>query len=47
MEYCSKIKRTKNMMLMMGLEESMDHLAIVESVCWYGQVLRRGDGQVL
>ena len=30
-----------------GLNETMDHFAIANSVRWYGHVLRREDGHVL
>ena len=40
-------KISKDLMLMMGLNELGDLLAIVSSVCWYGCLLRRGDGHVL
>ena len=33
--------------LMLGLNETMDQMAIASSVCWYGHVLRREDGHVL
>ena len=32
---------------MLGLNETTDHLAIANSVCLYGHVLRREDGHVL
>ena len=38
-------KRTTNLML--GLNEAIDQLAMVNSVRWYGHVLRREDGVVL
>ena len=31
-----------DLMLMMGLNEAIDHLAMAISFCWYGRVLRRG-----
>ena len=34
-------------MLMLGLNETMDQLAMAGSVCWYGHVLWREDGHVL
>ena len=40
-------KRSKDLMLMLGLMETIDHLAIVNSVCWYGHVWRREDGHVV
>ena len=39
------IKRSKDLML--GLNGTIDLLAIANSVCWYGYVLRREDGHVL
>ena len=39
------IKRSVELML--GLSETIDQLAKTNSVCWYGHVLRREDGQVL
>ena len=33
-------KRAENLMLMLGLNESIDQLTMVNSVCWYGYVLR-------
>ena len=41
------IKRSMDLMLMFGLHETLDHLAMVNSVRWYGHVLRREDGHVL
>ena len=40
-------KRPTDMMLMLGLSETMDQLAMANSVRWYGHVLRREDGHVL
>ena len=34
-------------MLMLGLNEIIDQLAMANSVRWYGHVLRREDGHVL
>ena len=34
-------------MLVLGLNEAMDRLAMANSVCWYGHVLRRKDSHVL
>ena len=34
-------------MFMLDFNETMDQLAMVNSVCWYGDVLRRVDGHVL
>ena len=41
------IKRSKDLILMLGLNETVDQLAIAKSVRWYGHVLRREDGHVL
>ena len=35
-------KRSMDFMLTLGLKETIDLLAMVNSVCWYGHVLRRG-----
>ena len=40
-------KRSAGMMFMQGLRETMDKLAMVNSVRWYGHVLRSEDGHVL
>ena len=32
---------------MWGLNETADQMAMANSVCWYGHVLRREDGHVL
>ena len=34
-------------MFMLGLRETIDQLAMANSVRWYGHVLRREDGHVL
>ena len=34
-------------MLMLGLRETIEQLAMANSVIWYGHVLRREDGNVL
>ena len=47
MEYSSKTKRSTDLMFMLGLNETMDQLAMGNSVRWYGHVLRREDGHVL
>ena len=44
MEYCSQ--REKDL-LILGFSEAIDQLAMVNSVRWYGRVLRREDGHVL
>ena len=36
-----------NLTFMLGLCETIDQLAMANSVCWYGHVLRREDGHVL
>ena len=46
MEYSSKIEKYLQM-FMLGLCETIDHFAMASSVCWYGHVLRREDGNVL
>ena len=40
-------KLSMDLMFMLGLNETIDQLAISNSVCWYGNVLRREDGHVL
>ena len=40
-------KRSTDLMFMLGLNETMDQLAMANSVCWYGHVLRREDDHVL
>ena len=40
-------KRSKDLMLMLGLNETMDQLAMTNSVCLYGHVFQREDGHVL
>ena len=40
-------KKSTCLMLMLSLNETMDQLAIANSVCWYGNVLRREDDHVL
>ena len=40
-------KRSKDLMLMLGLDEAIDQLAMTDSVHWHGHVLRREDGHVL
>ena len=48
MEYSLKTeKRSADLMFMLGLKETIDQLAMANSVRWYGQVLRREDGHVL
>ena len=33
-------KRSKDLMFMLGLNETIDQLAMANSVCWYGHALR-------
>ena len=40
-------KRSTNWMFMLGLNETIEHLFMANSVHWYSHVLRREDGQVL
>ena len=40
-------KKSNDLMLMYGLNENINRLAMANSVCWYGHVLRREDGHVL
>ena len=35
-------KRSMDLMFMLDLNETMDHLAVASSVCWYGHVLSGG-----
>ena len=32
---------------MLGLNQTMDQLAMADNVCWHGHVLRREDGIVI
>ena len=41
------MKRDNNLILMMGLNETVDQSAMANSVHWYCHVLRREDGHVL
>ena len=48
MVYRSKTeKRSMDLMFMLGLNETIDQLAMANSVCWHGHVLRREDGHIL
>ena len=47
MEYSSDRKRSTDLMLMLGLSETLDKSAMANSVCLYGHVMRREDGHVL
>ena len=40
-------KRSTDLMLMLGWNETIAQLAMASSVHWYGHVLRRADGHVL
>ena len=40
-------KRAEVLMQMVGLEEAVEQLALANSMCWFGHVLRREDGHVL
>ena len=40
-------KRSMDLMLMLGLNETIDQLAMENSFRWYGHVLRREHGHVL
>ena len=40
-------KRSTDLMFMLDLWETIDQLAMANSVRWYGDVLRREDGHVL
>ena len=40
-------KRSTDLMIMLCLKETIDQLAMVNSVCWYGDVLWREDGHAL
>ena len=40
-------KISTGLMFLLGLNEAMDQLVMVNSVRWYGHVLRREDGHVL
>ena len=40
-------KRSTDLMLLLGLRETIDQLAMANSTRWYGHALRREDGHVL
>ena len=40
-------RQIKAMDLMLGFNETIDQLSMVNSVRWYGHVLRREDGHIL
>ena len=41
--HVSDIKRAKDTMSILSLIEEIDQLVMVNSVCWYGYVLRRNN----
>ena len=41
------IKRGMDFMMMLGLNKTIDQLAIANSVRWHGHVLMREDGHVM
>ena len=47
MEYSSKIEIAKDLMLMLGLNETIGELAMENNVCWYGNMLWMDDVHVL
>ena len=42
----STAQRSKNLILMFGLNETIDQLAMANSVRWYGHVLRRENDHI-
>ena len=40
-------KSCVDLMFVLALNETIDQLAMANSICWYGYVLRREDGHVL
>ena len=46
-EYSSKAKKSMDSMFMLGLNKTMDHLAMANSVHWDGHVLMRKDENVM
>ena len=40
-------KRSKDFMFILGLNETIDQLAVANSVRWHGHVLRKEEGHVL
>ena len=41
-----RLKKSKDLMLMLGLNETVDQLAMANSIRWYGHVLKTEDGHV-
>ena len=39
-------KRSADLMFMLGLKETIDQLAMANSVCWYHHVFRKEDGHI-
>ena len=39
-------KRSTDLKFMLRLNETIDQLAMANSVCWHGHVLRKEDGHV-
>ena len=39
------MKRSKDLILTLGLNETIDQLAMADGICWYGHGLRREDGK--
>ena len=42
-----EIKRSTDLIFMLGLKETIDQLAMANSIHWYGHLLRRKDGHIL
>ena len=40
-------KRSTNLMYILGISETIDQLAMANSDCWYGHMLRREDSHIL
>ena len=40
-------KKYMDLIFMLGLNETIDELAMANRLCWYDHVLRREDGKVL
>ena len=39
-------KRSTDLMFILGWNETKSQMAMANSVCWHGQVLRREDGHI-
>ena len=46
MEFTSEIGKRKDLMVMLGMNETIDQFVMANSVCRYGNVLRREDGHL-